>query len=87
MNKSKFEKAFAKVQKQAVRRYGEDAAQYRIKMSEQSADDLFAKNGKAWRVFLICTIAKWVNNKKVSVFLPPSPETLAWGGFLGGEWV
>jgi hypothetical protein len=86
MNKTRFEMALKKLRVQAERRYGKESAEFRIEMSKKSADDLFTRNGKAWRIFLIQTIARWVY-KKPPVFIPPSPETLEWGGFLGGEWV
>jgi hypothetical protein len=45
--------------------------------------------GKAWfRDLLASAKYGWVaTTQKTSVFIPPSEETLAWGGFLGGEWV
>ena len=85
MNSAKFNKAMSKLTKQAQAKFGE-GAQLKITMSEQSANDMYKPNGVAWRLFLVKTTARWVNAKK-RTFLPPSPETLTWGGFLGGEWV
>ena len=45
--------------------------------------------GKAWmRELLLTARCGWIaTTQKTSVFIPPSEETLAWGGFLGGEYV
>lgn len=45
--------------------------------------------GKAWqRELLLVARSNWiVTTQKTNVFIPPSEETLAWGGFLGGEFV
>lgn len=43
--------------------------------------------GKAWKRELL-SMAKsgWIaTTQMTSVFIPPSEETLSWGGFLGGE--
>lgn len=43
--------------------------------------------GKAWQRELLKTARNgWIaTTQQTSVFIPPSEETLAWGGFLGGE--
>lgn len=43
--------------------------------------------GKAWQRELLKTARNgWIaTTQQTSVFLAPSEETLAWGGFLGGE--
>lgn len=45
--------------------------------------------GKAWmRELLMTARCGWIaTTQKTTVFIPPSEETLAWGGFLGGEYV
>lgn len=45
--------------------------------------------GKAWQRELFKTARNgWIaTTQQTSVFIPPSEETLAWGGFLGGEFV
>ena len=45
--------------------------------------------GKAWwRELLLTARCGWIaTTQKTTVFIPPSEETLSWGGFLGGEFV
>lgn len=45
--------------------------------------------GKAWnRELLKVARNGWIaTTQKTSTFIPPSEETLVWGGFLGGEFV
>lgn len=45
--------------------------------------------GKAWhRELLLTARCGWIaSTQKTSTFIPPSEETLSWGGFLGGEFV
>lgn len=45
--------------------------------------------GKAWNRELLKTARNgWIaTTQKTSTFIPPSDETLSWGGFLGGEFV
>lgn len=45
--------------------------------------------GKAWRRELLLAAKNgWIaTSQETTVFIPPSEETLAWGGFLGGEFV
>ncbi|QIG73331.1 hypothetical protein EVC03_023 [Rhizobium phage RHph_Y5A] len=45
--------------------------------------------GQAWvRELVKVARAGWIaTTQKTTVFIPPSEETLNWGGFLGGEYV
>jgi hypothetical protein len=45
--------------------------------------------GQAWvRELVKVARAGWIaTTQKTTVFIPPSEETLSWGGFLGGEYV
>ncbi len=45
--------------------------------------------GKAWqRELFSMARSSWIaTTQKTTHFIPPSEETLAWGGFLGGEFV
>lgn len=45
--------------------------------------------GKAWmREVFSQARSMWIaTTQKTTVFIPPSEETLSWGGFLGGEFV
>ena len=60
-------------------------AEHAIWLAESSWGTSYKAGGVAWLKGCTLSINRW---KPVTMkFLPPSDETLAWGGFLGGEWV
>lgn len=84
--------------KTAKRVYEALSAYYRTLVDEKTAnhhdgmfhDSTFYKaDGLPWWRDRCVSVAEDIISKQSvrSHFIPPSPETLAWGGFLGGETV
>ena len=51
--------------------------------AENLASEKGARNGREAAMWMACDLVARASTK--SKFIPPSPETLSWGGFLGGE--
>jgi hypothetical protein len=86
MNQDTYVRAMNKLRAQASSRYSLEYIEHRLKMTMQSAVDWHSGDPATAHEFIVKTTARWVHGKR-KTFLPPSPETLEWGGFLGGEWV
>lgn len=61
-------------------------AEHAVWMAESSWATSYKVGGAAWLKGCILSVTRWQPHPDM-VFLPPSDETVAWGGFLGGEWV
>lgn len=70
-----------------VEKYGQKVAQHRIDMVEFNASTSYKKGGAAWTRYVISRLQDETSLNQKVTFIAPSPETVAWGGCLGGEWV
>lgn len=84
-NKAKAEKLFYGLFEAYTNRVGQASAAHLDKMTVGSS--MYKPNGLAWWKDRCRSIAGALvaSDCRVSHFIPQSPETLEWGGFLGGE--
>lgn len=82
---SKAQEVHAALYTSHVQRVGEKQAAHAVKMAKLSAS--YKEGGLAWWKWLCVCVARDLIDldAKVNHFIPASPETIEWGGFLGGE--
>jgi hypothetical protein len=82
---AKAEAIYASLSASYAQRVGAKQAEHSDRMFQRSCE--FKVNGLAWWKARIRAMAYNVvdADSRVVHYIPPSPETLAWGGFLGGE--
>lgn len=84
---AKARKIFNTLSAELVSMVGEKQAMHSDKMFRIGSGMSLTENGLAWWKARIRAVAYDISHKASASqhFIPPSPETLAWGGFLGGE--
>jgi hypothetical protein len=82
---AKAEVIFSALSASYTQRVGEKQAVHSDRMFQRACE--FKVNGLAWWKARIRSVSHDLvsADSRVTHFIPASPETLAWGGFLGGE--
>jgi hypothetical protein len=82
---AKAEAVYAALSASYVQRVGERQAVHNDRMFQRSC--AFKPNGLAWWKDRVRCVAHLIvsTDSTINHFIPASPETEAWGGFLGGE--
>lgn len=82
---AKAEAIYAALAASYAQRVGAKQAEHSDRLFQRSCE--FKVNGLAWWKARVRAVAFNVvdADSRVTHFIPASPDTLAWGGFLGGE--